>query len=98
VVNVPGIVRKIRARADARDEAFFASRGFGTPRGFYQRFLRLGGAFVFSEAASDDARAVLWMNRSARIELPSRAARACLNLLQGRDREHFSTPSGRHPG
>lgn len=81
--DLPGIVRQVRARADAQDEAFFARRGFGTSRGFYQRFLRLGGAFVFSELAAGDARAALWLNPSARIGLPTRAARAALDLLRG---------------
>lgn len=83
VVDLPAIVRQIRARADAKDEAFLASRGFGSSRGFYQRFLRLGGAFVFSESAPGASRATLWTNPSARIALPARAARASLDLLRG---------------
>lgn len=101
-VDLPGIVRQIRARADAQDEAFFVSRGFGTPRGFYQRFLRLGGAFLFSEAASGHARAAMWMNPSARIRLPERAARASLDLLRGQAAEPMAgrrgAPVHRPPG
>ena len=83
VVDLPTIVRQVRARADAKDEAFFTSRGFGSARHFYQRFLRLGGAFVFSESAPSASRATLWTNPSARIALPARAARASLDLLRG---------------
>ena len=70
-------------RADRKDEPFFASRGFDGSRGFYDRFLRLGVVFVWSEAANGAARAALWVNRSARIALPAPAARACLARLRG---------------
>jgi hypothetical protein len=90
-VDVEAAVRALRARADTKDEGFFAGRGFEGSRGFYERFLRLGAVFVLGEAAAEPAaaeggiregRASLWVNRSARIELPPRAARACLLALQ----------------
>lgn len=81
-VDVAGLVREARARADAKDEAFFMGRGFQGSRDFYQRFLRLGGAFVLGEAAPEGSRATLWVNPSARIPLPPRAARACLARLR----------------
>jgi hypothetical protein len=37
---------------------------------------------VFSEGALGPARAALWTNRSARIALPERAGRACLQCLR----------------
>lgn len=87
--EVAAAVRALRARADARDDAFFSTRGLDGSRGFYQRFLRLGGVFVWSEAADGDARAAAWMNPSARISLPEPAVRACLTGL--RDQSSRST-------
>ena len=80
--DVAGATRALRARADRKDEAFFSGRGFRGTRDFYDRFLRLGAVLVWSEEAVGDARATLWTNRSARIALPPRAARACLACLR----------------
>jgi hypothetical protein len=74
--------KALRARADKKDEAFFAARGFDGTHGFYDRYLRLGAVFVWSEAASNDDRAATWINRSARIALPDQAVRACLACLR----------------
>ncbi len=81
-LDVAAATRALRARADAKDEAFFASRGFDGTRGFYQQYLRLGAVLVWCEDGAGDARAALWSNRSARIALPERAARACLLRLR----------------
>ena len=80
--DVAGATRALRTRADAKDEAFFTARGFDGTRGFYERYLRLGAVLVWCEGATDDARAALWTNRSARIAVPERAARACLLSLR----------------
>ncbi len=70
------------AQADAKNEAFYASRGFDGTRGFYQRYLRLGAVMVWCEDAADTERAALWTNRSARIAVPERSARACVACLR----------------
>jgi hypothetical protein len=80
--DVAAATRTLRARADGKDETFFASRGFDGTRGFYERYLRLGAVLVWCEGAAGDARATLWINRSARIALPERAARACVLCLR----------------
>jgi hypothetical protein len=80
-LDIDMAARALRARADARDGAFFTQRGFASARSFYDRFLRLGGVLAWSESASGDTRAKLWINRSARIPLPVAAARACLSCL-----------------
>lgn len=80
--SVESAVRAIRHRADRREDEFFHARGFDGARGFYELFLRLGGVFVFAEAAPPDTRAGLWLNRSARIALPDRPARASLRVLR----------------
>jgi hypothetical protein len=80
--DVAGVVRTLRARADAKDDAFFTSRGLDGTRGFHQRYRRLGAVMVWCEGAAGDARAALWSNPSARIPLPERAARACLQCLR----------------
>jgi hypothetical protein len=77
-VDIAATIRRLRARADKKDEAFFATRGFDGTRAFYERFLRLGGVFVWCEGAVGDGRAALWTNHSARVVLPERAAQACL--------------------
>ena len=80
--DVATVTRALRARADAKDDAFFAGRGFDGTRGFYQRYLRLGAVLVWSETAAAAPRAALWSNPSARIAVPERAARACLSCLR----------------
>jgi hypothetical protein len=80
--DVAGAARALRVRADARDDAFFATRGFETARAFYQRYLRLGAVIVFSERAAGEERAASWTNRSARIAVPERALRACIACLR----------------
>lgn len=81
-LDVAAAARTLRARADGKDEAFFTSRGFAGTREFYERYLRLGAVLVWCEAAAGDERAALWTNRSARIALPERAARACVVCLR----------------
>ena len=81
-LDVAAAGRSLRDRADAKDETYFATRGFRGTREFYERYLRLGGVVVWSEAAIGDARAATWDNRSARIALPERAVRACVLCLR----------------
>jgi hypothetical protein len=80
--DVASATRSLRARADAKDDVFFIGRGFDGARGFYQRYLRLGAVLVWCERADGEDRAALWSNKSARIAVPARAARACLTCLR----------------
>ncbi len=80
--DVAGAVQALRTMADRKDEAFFVRRGFDGTRAFYDRFLRLGATVVWCERATSEARAALWINRSARIAVPQRGARACLACLR----------------
>jgi hypothetical protein len=82
-LDVDAATRALRSRADAKEEAFFAARGFDGTRAFYERYLRLGAVLVWCEAATADARVALWINPSARIALPAVAARACAACLRG---------------
>lgn len=75
--HVAATVRTIRARADAKDEEFFIRRRFAGTRDFYDRFLRLGAVVTWPEHGPAEA----WLNRSARIPVPDRAMRACLDAL-----------------
>jgi hypothetical protein len=81
-LEVAAATRALRAQADRKDELFFISRGFEGTREFYERYLRLGAVLVWCEGAAGDARAALWSNPSARIALPPRAARACVEALR----------------
>ena len=80
--DVAAAIRGLRARAEANDDAFFTRRGLDGTRGFNQRSLRLGAVMVWCERATGDARASVWINRSARIAVPERAVRACLRCLR----------------
>lgn len=80
--DVATATRELRSRADRKDEGFFTSRGFRGTRDFYERFLRLSAVLVWCEDAVGPARASLWINRSARMALPERAARASLLCLR----------------
>jgi len=75
-------IRTLRARADASDAATLSRGGFGSPRAFYQRFLRLGAVVVVGQAAAADGRAVLWTNPSAHLVAPPPALRASLAALR----------------
>jgi hypothetical protein len=80
--DVAAAVRGLRARADAKDEAFFARRGFESSRAFYDRFLRLGAVIGWCDAGVGEARATAWTNPSARRPPPERALRALLECLR----------------
>ena len=82
-LDVDAATRMLRSRADAKDESVLLTRGFDGARGFYERYLRLSAVFVSAEGADGDARATIWVNRSARIAMPEPAARACLRCLRG---------------
>jgi hypothetical protein len=81
-LDVAAATRALRSRADAKDEAWFARRGFDGTRGFYERYLRLGAVLAWCEGATGDARAAAWSNPSARIALPEQALRACVQCLR----------------
>jgi hypothetical protein len=80
--DLAAVTRALRARADAKDEAFFTARGLDGTRGFYHRFLRLGAILAWSDRAAGEAACEAWTNRSARIGVPERAVRACVASLR----------------
>ncbi|HEX7170971.1 MAG TPA: hypothetical protein VF365_00020 [Candidatus Limnocylindria bacterium] len=82
-LDIAAAVRRVRARADAKDEAFFQRRGFEGTRDFYHRFLRLGAVVGWCDGGREGARVQPWENGSARIRVPPAALRACLGALQG---------------
>jgi hypothetical protein len=82
VVPIEEAVQSLRARADAKDEALLTTRRFRDTRGFYDRFLRLGGVVAWVEAREGGGTAELWRNRSARIAPPDRASRAIVVALR----------------
>jgi hypothetical protein len=84
-VDIAGSIRLLRARADTRDDAFFARRGLDNGRGFYERFLRLAAVISWCDEASGDERAERWVNPSARIALPDAAGRACIACFREGD-------------
>ena len=82
--DVAAAASTLRARADARDEAFFQGRGLAGTRAFYDRYLRLGRVITWREEAPEgESRASSWTNPLARIAVDPRAAEACLACLRG---------------
>ncbi len=81
-LDVPGGIRRLRAMADAKDEAFFQRRGFEGTRDFYHRFLRLGAVLTWCEDGIDGRRVSTWKNGSARIPTPATALGACAAALE----------------
>jgi hypothetical protein len=81
-LDLPAAVRGLRARADAKDEAFFQRRGYDGTRDFYHRFLRLGVVVTWCEDGKEGARVQPWENGSARIPVPPAALRACLAAME----------------
>jgi hypothetical protein len=73
-------LRLLKQHTDAKDDAFFARRGLRDARDFHALYLRLGGIFVFDEAA-ETSTAVFAHNPEARHPLPSEALTATLNAL-----------------
>ena len=81
-LDVAGAVHLLRARADARDEAWLGTHHLADPRAFYARFLRLGAVYGLADAGEGEARATYWPNPSARIAVPVPAARTILKALR----------------
>jgi hypothetical protein len=79
--GIGAAIRTIRARADAKDEAFFTERGIDGSRVFWDRFLRLGAVMVWP---LDSVDAAAWVNGSARIAVPLRARRTIERALLAR--------------
>ena len=71
--------RSLRDRAD-EGTRLFATRGFRGTREFYERYLRLGGVLVWSEAAIGDARAAIW-EEPVDAHRAARAGRASVRRL-----------------
>ena len=81
-LDVEGGVRRLRRRADEKDEGFFVRRGFAGTRDFYIRFLRLGAVVTWYERAAGVPRSSTWINRSARIPVPERVLSATVAALE----------------
>jgi hypothetical protein len=81
-LDVAGAIGSLQARAEAGDDRFFIERGLDGIREFHQRSLRLGTVIAWFEDRHGEARAVPWVNRSARIPVPDPAARAVLACLR----------------
>lgn len=80
--DVDEAMRELRELALVNDDDFFSHRGIRGSRDFNLRYRRLGAVIAWTEAASGDARLASWTNPSARIPVPTRAMRACLDCLR----------------
>jgi hypothetical protein len=79
--DIVDAVRLLKARADHRDDAFFAARGFTTARDFYAHYLRLSGVVLLE--TTSQAHTVFWLNPEAKHQLPGEAALAVRRCLSG---------------
>ncbi|MEW6224670.1 MAG: hypothetical protein AB1627_08560 [Chloroflexota bacterium] len=78
----PGpVLRDLRARADRRDDAFFAARGLGGAAAVNAGLLRMAAVVAWAESGSGAARVTAWANTGARIPLPQPTLRALLAAL-----------------
>ncbi len=78
----PGpILRDLRARADRRDDAFFAARGLDDAAAFYAGLQRIAAVVTWAEGAGGPARVASSANAGARIPLPGPTFRALLAAL-----------------
>ena len=80
--DVDEAIRGLRERAIVNDDDFFSRHGLRGSREFNLRYRRLGAVIAWSEASRHDARVASWTNASARIPVPARAMRACLDCLR----------------
>jgi hypothetical protein len=76
------VVRKLRARAERRDDAWFAARGLADAATFHQGVLRLSAILTWSEPPDGRSDASTWTNAGARIELDAAALRAIETALR----------------
>jgi hypothetical protein len=80
--EVGSAMKRLHALAEARQDTFFAERGFRDTRDFLRALPRLGGVLVRGVAGDPGAEAsssaVLWLNAGARHPLPLEVR----NLLQ----------------
>jgi hypothetical protein len=68
--------RLLKAHAEAKDDTFFARRGFEAARDFYAQYLHLSAVFVL-----DEAMPAWWQNREARRPMDHDAAASLENCL-----------------
>jgi hypothetical protein len=75
------VLRDLRARADRREDAFFAARGMADAAALHAGLLRLSAVVAWTERAEEGARVAAWSNPGARIVLPDAPFRALVAAL-----------------
>jgi hypothetical protein len=81
--EVGATMRDLRARADRREDAWFAARGVADAAAFNQGWLRLATVIVWMEGGSPPER---WTNPGARVAVPDTARDAIVAALEAPDR------------
>jgi hypothetical protein len=74
-------IRLLKQRAEQKDDAFFARRGFANARDFLHSYGRLGAVVTCHGASARTAPAALWANKEARHPLPNELATIIRRLL-----------------
>jgi hypothetical protein len=77
--------RGIVARAEQRDDGWFARRAIESTRTFWAGFHRLGAVIAWREEADRNGRAGSWVNPAARIAVPTPAIAALERCLRDAD-------------
>ena len=76
------VIRELRARADRRDDAWFAARGLADAAAFHQAVLRLSALLSWTEPPGGRSGSCAWTNTGARIALEAAALRAIEGALR----------------
>jgi hypothetical protein len=70
----------LKARGEAKDDAFFVRRGLRNTRDFWSQLAHLSGVFVLDEA-TESARVASWLNADAQRTVSSEALKALVACL-----------------
>lgn len=84
-IDLGGLMQVVKTRVEARDPAFYADSGYGSPAGFYRDFLRLN-AIMLREITGGQVPAggQWWVNKQARPELDEKVMRLIWKLVAGK--------------
>lgn len=74
-IELDRLMQSVKARAEAKDPAFYTASRYANPAAFYKDFLRLSALLLWAAGAQ------AWVNKPARPALPESALRAVVASL-----------------
>jgi len=78
-IDLDGLMRTVKSRAEGKDTAFFASSRYTSPAAFYKDFLLLSGILLW--AADGQTGTQLWINKQSRPGLAEKVLRQVLAVF-----------------